>query len=604
MIEQLNSSSLPVERSQAAVALDNLIRRHLRVSDPRDPDAIARALRERYTKESQILELEATGLPHSRGVRVDPRMMASTSVSAELQQARSDLATDLDALIKNALLKDVHPELRGWSYTLHRTAADGVNAARFALDPHQRDRAMAARRLLGDYARIARYVGAFSPNLSINYRQLAKSLDEVAGVILVTMGESIAQSGYGGGRFLLQAPASELQARRDALIFALRNLTGTAQEGYGPNDWPRGLVAYRQFLARLEQGGLSELRALFNENDVARTLDELIHYATRGAADDLRALGATAQLTLGRFRRLLVFSRNLVSPSSPPLAAYLSAIQLFLDAFTNGASGYRLLYIARPPIVFYGLYGVGGPDAATQRLLDLVLGRGRLAEFADCFLGCGCGYDAVRCQLMLDKILYDVDRAIDLYVLGTDPEGKGEPEQRAAAYGVVIHSFLHTILGTSNTPDCNSGYPACANTVCVETDSALDVLLRAELRDKLWESVGLSSSNDAITLPAPPPDTAVLDRLHQQLCIQKDGELQWESLLNTMAPSCLHPGEDALKTTQELINDAIGRVEDLGTSDEQCPPFGITIPPHFETSLDSLANDVTNTGVGRDDLDP
>ena len=39
-------------------------------------------------------------------------------------------------------------------------------------------------------------------------------------------------------------------------------------------------------------------------------------------------------------------------------------------------------------------------------------------------------------QIILDKILYDVDRAIDLYTLGR--ENFGEPEQRAAAYGYMI----------------------------------------------------------------------------------------------------------------------------------------------------------------------
>jgi hypothetical protein len=48
----------------------------------------------------------------------------------------------------------------------------------------------------------------------------------------------------------------------------------------------------------------------------------------------------------------------------------------------------------------------------------------------------------VVCQLLLDKLLYDTDRAIDLMIVGADPDGAGEPEWRAAAYGWVIRHFL------------------------------------------------------------------------------------------------------------------------------------------------------------------
>ena len=82
---------------------------------------------------------------------------------------------------------------------------------------------------------------------------------------------------------------------------------------------------------------------------------------------------------------------------------------------------------------FYGLIGIGGPDAATQRLLDLVMRRGSLAELSDCYLGCECCGDEVTCQILLDKLLYDMDRAID----STRWVGRrrhGEPERRAGAF--------------------------------------------------------------------------------------------------------------------------------------------------------------------------
>ena len=43
----------------------------------------------------------------------------------------------------------------------------------------------------------------------------------------------------------------------------------------------------------------------------------------------------------------------------------------------------------------------------------------------------------MTCQVMLDKVLYDVDRAIDLYAVGVDEFS--EPERRAAAFSFVIN---------------------------------------------------------------------------------------------------------------------------------------------------------------------
>ena len=602
MFEQSNPTPVTTERSQAAVALDNLIRRHLRVSDPGDPDAISKALRERYGEESQALAQEAAGLPFFKVTRIEPRAPVDGCSSAELRQARDDVGQDLAALTTNALLKDIHPELRGWSHALRGAVSEGTNAARFALDPWQRDRAMAARRLLGDYARVARYVGALSPNLSIHYRQLAKSLDEVANVILVTMGEAVAQAGHGGGRFMLQAPASELQARRDGVINALRNLVGTTRDGYGPNEWPRGLSAYRQVLNHLEDSGLTDLRAMFQENHVARSLDEVVFWATRGSSEDLRALGATALLALERFRRLDLTVRRRVDPESPALATYLSAIRLFLDTFENAGSGYRLLYIARPPIAFYGLYGVGGPDAPTQRLLEVIQLRGRLAQMLDCYLGCDCGEGLVRCQIMLDKLLYDTDRAIDLYALSQATQGNGPAEQRAVAYGLIADRLLRCAPGTQCSVSCEPAQiedfvesptsPAdavlceerdarCQPVTCVDRyPGLLDVVVG--IRDQLWYAPGsLTVGIDCDIVAHADFDVDARSRVMEELCSQRDAEAQWEHLLQTMAPGCRFDG-DTLGPTRDLVQTAMDALSSLG---ETSCPEDFDIPPHFETSL-------------------
>lgn len=616
-MNQQTSQTPSMERSQAATALDNLIRRHLRVSDPRDPGAIALALRERYADDRAALEQEAAGLPFFKATRIDPVMAGEGSLGAEERQARNDVHQDLTALTTNALLKDVHPELRGWAHHLRQVVAEGTQAARLALDPWQRDRAMAARRLLGDYARVARYVGALSPNMSVHYRQLAKSLDEVAGVILVSMGDGLAQFGNGAGRFLLQAPASELTARRDAVINALRTLVGTTAEAFGPNDFPRSLAAYRQALNFISDNGLSDLRALFQENQVARSLDDVVFWATRGSGEDLRALGSTALLSLERFRRLEMLLRRQANPLAPSLAAYLTAIRLFLDVFENAGAGYRLLYIARPPITFYGLYGVGGPDGPTQRLLALIQLRGQLAQVLDCYLGCDCSEAQVRCQIMLDKLLYDTDRAIDLYALSQSTQGTGPAEQRAVAYGIIADRLLRCAPGTVCEVHCPT-VPAepvpetvfspnvelrcqdaaeCGPVGCVDRYPGLEDLV-TRIRDELWYAGSLMAAPapSCVVTADPAFGQAALTAVMDELCVQESAEAQWEHLLMTMAPSCrlqrYQDGRhhaDPLAPVRELLAAARAVVTGLSPSPIACPAE-LEVPPHYEISLHDLAN--------------
>jgi hypothetical protein len=615
------------DRSPGAMALDSLIRRKLRVSDPMNPVEVAAALGQLYRSDREAMDRESAGLPFLAQITPAPVAQAPTSSSVELDQATGDVERDLVSLANNALVKDIVPELNGWATTIRQGISDGVAAARFALDPHQRDKAFASRRLLGDFARISRYVGAMTPTLNLAYRKLAQSLDEVAGLLLVLMGDALANIGFGSGRFLLQAPVSELQTRRDAVIYALRNLAGSTQDAYGPNEWPRGLVAYRQFLRNLETSGQSDLRGLFQENNLARLMDSLIQLATNGTADGLRALGATARLNTQSFKRLIIFGKHLVDPESPPLSAFLSALQLFIDAFENSNSGYRLLSISRPPIVFYGLYGVGGPDQATNRLLDLIIQRGRLAEHLDCYLGCECGETRVKCQIILDKVLGDVDRAIDLYALGVDEFGP--PEERAAAYGYVINTVLSGVpdvnaCGNNHLlPDPNNGNLTSTLAVLrdtlwghtfVKADFSDSPVLQSvlfpnqahpsftlgpagptvktvDLRngvfkldvvyDKLLEFFDVDKVED-IPKEQMPASVARLERMLatmiQELCIQVTAEETWLTLLQTMAPSCVKLGEGPAIL---LLNEAKRKI----WLQAACPPIEVTIPPDLDTSL-------------------
>lgn len=438
--------------------MDNLIRRELGVGDPNDPVQVARALRDRYQGNSRAraIDQEAQGLPFLQTSPLFvPAAMERTATAIDLEQARSDVDKDLQELTSNNLLKDVAPELGGWADAIRAAVAEATNAARFGLDPRQRDRAFGLRRTLGDYARLARLVGALTPAMNHNYRSLAQSIDEVNAVVLVLVGESMANNGFAGGRFLLQAPYSELQTRRDAAMHALRNLLGALQFSGGANDWPRGIDAYRKLFDALELQGQGDLRALLAEQELGRTMDALVRRAAQGTASGLRALGSTAQIDLQRFYRLINFGFQLVDPQSPPLTAFLEALRLFADGF-GVAGGFRLLRVARPPIVFYGLYTQDEEDAADRRLTQLTIQRGRLASQLDCLMRCDCDANTTLCQILLDKALYDVDRAIDLYAVGKDD--LGQPELRAAAYSYLLDALmLRTACAGAPLPAAQGG---------------------------------------------------------------------------------------------------------------------------------------------------
>jgi hypothetical protein len=158
---QNSNGSHPAHQSSARTALDNLLRRELKVSDPADAQQIAQALLARYQNDPRAAAIrkEAEGVPFLLSASpVAPMTQSATSSDAELQQAITDVERDLHELTNNSILKDITPELQGWTQAIRGAIADGVTAARFALDPRQRDKTMGIRRTLGDYARLARLI--------------------------------------------------------------------------------------------------------------------------------------------------------------------------------------------------------------------------------------------------------------------------------------------------------------------------------------------------------------------------------------------------------------------------------------------------------------
>ncbi|HEY0649544.1 hypothetical protein [Phenylobacterium sp.] len=588
------------DRSPSAQAVDNVLRRVLKVRDPADSSQVAKALLDRYGDQANQLMNERSGLPVvSPVIRAITPAVMTQSYGPELVQAYDDFNRDIAALMDDSTLKDIRPELEGWSRAIRLAAEDGMSAARFALDPRQRDRVFSARRQLGDYARLARYVGALTPDCNSFYRRLAQSCDVLSGLMLVLVGDGLAALGVTRSTVILQAPASELVERREAAINALRVLVGSTREAYGQNDWPRGLESYRRLMAAFDSAGQSDLRALFNEQTLARTLDELIDMAASNTSDGLRALGSASVVTIERLQRLVNFAQatylaqtvngGRLIPESPPLASLLSALALFVEAFNSAGGAMRLLYVARPPLIFYGLYGFGGPDEATRRLLRLVQLRGTLAEEIDCFLECNC--DDVECQLMLDKVLYDVDRAVDLYCLGSNTQGEGDPERRAAAFGAVTVALL--------------AQPVDVN--CLLDDAGNVEPRLASLYDALNEFAAEVQWPFAIpALPPFPTEAEIAERLrigtliHSEICLQRASESRWARLVETLAPACRRDLlSDARNPVRALLQDALDLIDNEMDVDPAitCPAFEVTIPPNLETSLNTIANDVLADGT-------
>jgi len=655
------SSVYPTSHPASAMAgqdrlvLDNLMRRELKVGDPNDPIQVAQALLERYRDDprAQAIGQEARGLPFLQTVPTAPVVQMLTAAGgAEWKQALEDIEHDLRSLTHDAILKDVTPELRGWAQAIRTALQEGYNASRFGLDPRNRDKGFAMRRQLNDYARLARLVGAHTPAMLANFRKFAQSLDEAANLLIVIMGEALANVGFGGGRYVPQVAYADLQTRRDAAIYALRNLVGSTQMAYGPDEWPRGLDAYRQLNNLLDAQGQSDLRSLLVETELARTMDELVQRSGDNTSEGLRAVGSTSLLGLERFRRFIVVTRRGVSPESPALFAFLEALQLFASAF-DSAGGFRLMKIARPPILFYGLYGSSGLDPADQRLVDIVSRRNLVADAIDCVAGACCTTDKA-CLVLLDKVLYDIDRAIDLYALGFVDFGTAE--RRASAYAYLIDQVVVddclTFVDASVAPPIRKPRPGMEmlftglvevatllrpNVLLNQNQPMLDALVAARRLSARTLQIA-AAANPSITLTeltnalaAAPIGTAssvsirditklnaqlmktlaqqpgiaqlvsdepdldgIVGLVEQELCMQLEMERNWTNLVHSLVANCSQI-DVSLGYVQAAVSEAV-----LAIAGEACVKRApLDLPPTLETSMDTLIERVDRLGVNR-----
>lgn len=586
------------------MALDNLIRRELKVGDPSDPQQIAQALSDRYQNDprAQAIDGEAKGLPFLRTPLLRPSAPPPpTATNVDLEQAKSDVQQDLDALMRDNRSKDIRPELEGWQQVIQRSIDDGVAAARFGLDPGQRDCAFGARRQLGEYARLARLIGVLTPALNRSFRNLAQSIDEACSVILVLMGETMANLGFAGGRFLLQVQYSELQARRDAVINALRQVDNVATLSNNGSLWPRGLRAYRTLSTALEAQGQGDLRSLLGEVELTRMMDELIHLAGGGSSLGMRALGATGWSPLNRLSRFVDTTLAQVAPATSELATLHEAMQLFIEAFVP-AGGFRLLRVARPAVLNYGLYGSSAITRAEERLIGLVSQRGVLVRELDCLTECTCIEDAQQAQIVLDKVLHDLDRAIDYYSVGD--ADLGLPETRASAATHTIDFLLNPAAWTVALPGyLGGGGAAHVNLVAGDLQTCLQrirSLLRPTGAASEWDPNALALYDTRLAdngiFPGGVPNRFA-QVLHDELYQQLANDLQWRFVVEQMTSGCvgvndLFGGAGCLRqiVEQPLLRIEVNTAAAPGGSVVALPaPAPTRLPRHFEESLDAMA---------------
>ena len=533
----LATSGPPRERSQALADFDNLVRRRLRVSDPNDPAEIAGALGRVYPQEVSKLDRESQGLPFAFTVYTGGKS-AQSYVGTDGEDALANVEHDLAALSASSLLREVKPELRGWSAGIRSAIVSGLNAARSGIDPQQRERVFAARRTLGDYARLLRFAGALSPAAQSLYRKAARAIDSAASVILVSLGQAMAQVGLVGSRFLMQAPAVDLQTRRDAVLAALRNLVGSG-ESAAPDGWPRGILALRQLSVYLQDQGYADLEPLLQDSYLAAQLDELVHASEGEGAEGLRTMSAGAEPILNGLRRLVLVCRGTAQPASPTLEAFRVALQHFLDPFDPGAvsSGYRLPFMSRPPLLLSNMAGGLMPDWGSQRLVDLAALRFRIADDVEHYHQFDVGDDLrIGEQVLLDACLQCFDKAVDLYSLGTDPVGDGPAEWRAASYGYIAHAVRFALPGDARG---------------ILAANALYTMGNALV---YWSPAPPPPPANVAPLGAPVPDEANI--IGEELALEEAAEGRWFDLARSVAPDFILWARGADSPLIPFIEDA------------------------------------------------
>ncbi|RKH51361.1 hypothetical protein D7Y23_10180 [Corallococcus sp. AB050B] len=427
--------------SSAKSKFDEFLRRQLGVSDARDPKAVVYALRKLYPTTAARLDDESRGQPIRVTATPEPAMTPMTGMldspgQRRFRQERQALVDDLEIAVNLASNRDFKAPICGWRDSILAELDEGEAAANLAVDPVSRDRAFYSIRKLGDTARVARLVGMINPTVVQEFGRLAATIDDNATLLRILAGEALFRAGFDKGGTVFQVALQDLRQRREALINSLEQLTATSlQEGY--DDWGDGQASYGKLLDQLRARGQSDLRAIARPEAMSRLLDVLLNHAPRQNSEDMRGIASAVPVELIQLRRLRDVAGTLLDTStdafthsssrgvalnakvqgaSAPLAAFVEALTLFIDAFDRPNAGARLLNLVLPvPLTFRDLTG------KEQELNDKFRQRNDTQELIeDLLMDPSTSVEFWKELARLDRKLYHIDRIIDLFLLDYD----------------------------------------------------------------------------------------------------------------------------------------------------------------------------------------
>lgn len=549
------SQQSPGKLVSGSKLVDDFLRRELRVGDPTSATEVATALRTRYATDAARMDEEGRGMSLAFGpetaLPVATSTRGDTAGSREERRVRANLEADLEALIISPNNREWKPELTGWRDTLTREFAEGAAAARFAQDPAMRQRGFYCVRKLSEFARLARLLAVTNLPLTRDYRRLATTLDQAGGVVRILMGEALFDAGLGEGGFILQVPIADLRQRRDTLVLAVRRLSGGVEESDDGGDWGNALVAYQRLLEELAKQSAPELAVYLKEELLTPILDGLVDSVARRDPESLRRVAATSPVEVLRLSRLHQLAADLAkrmdagdeSLASAALSYFVSALGLFRDAFDEPQAGLRLVDLALP-MPLAARQADRPDDPGRARLREMISWRAILARESECFLSCCESLDpppAPRQQVMLDKVLQDVDRAADLYVQASASGGEGE--MRAAVYALLVHE-LNGMLPKTVTPN----------------KDPLSVLRRA-----------LQELKTLLEVPSFTPSDDIKAKVRDE---QLAGEARWQELVKSLAPACVGHVE-LVNAGKDLLDRAIPGKAQKGAAWQ--PPVAVRV---------------------------
>ncbi|MFL5343849.1 MAG: hypothetical protein ACJ8AT_03610 [Hyalangium sp.] len=399
----------------------------------------------RLTDESRGLSIRPSAEPEP--VALGPVGSTESPGFQRYQQARQALEADLNCVVELASNRDYKAPLVGWRDAILAELGEGVGAASLAADATQRDRTFYSVRKLGDYARVARMVGLLNPAVDAEFRRLAATLDESSIVLRVLAGEALFRAGFDEGGTVFQVTLEDLRQRREAVITSLARLISGSPED--ADDWGDGSASYGALYTALGNLGHSDLRAIIRPDAMSRLLTVLLDTVPQQQQELVREITSTVPLELVHLRRLYAVAVLVLEgqggasqSASAPLSAFVQALKLFIEAFAKPGTGSRLLNIALPsPLASVELARVD--DQGSDVVQELFRQRSKLAAQLDA-LHAIPDFDPITWPLAvkLDRVLYDVDRAIDLYLMGGGTTLDGVEERRAAIYGSIFETWL------------------------------------------------------------------------------------------------------------------------------------------------------------------